>query len=73
MTEKTHISHSSPGAIFSRIFNFTLRHQALVLLLLFLVTVISLSGLQRLEIDTGFQSLIPEYDKGKQADRKSVV
>jgi predicted RND superfamily exporter protein len=70
MTEKSHISHSSPGAIFSKLFDFTLRHQTLVLLLLFLVTVISLSGLQRLEIDTGFQSLIPEYDKGKQVYKR---
>ncbi len=70
MIDRDNTLYTGPGAIFSRIFDFTLRHQTLVLLLLFLVTVISMAGLQRLEIDTGFQSLIPEYDKGKQVYKR---
>ena len=70
MTIRDNSSHAGSGAVFSRIFDFTLRHQTLVLLLLTLVTAISISGLHRLQIDTGFQSLIPEYDKSKQVYKR---
>lgn len=51
--------------VFTRIFRFSLQHQVTVLLLIFALSLISLAGLPRLQIDTGFSSMIPEYDKSK--------
>ncbi len=73
----------TPENLFSRVFETTLKHPLLTLLFLGLVTVVSLLALPKLVIDTGFQSLIPEYDRTKQvyqrisqefgSDKKNLV
>ena len=73
----------TPENLFSRVFESTLRHPRLTLLLLALITLLCVLGLPKLTIDTGFQSLIPEYDKNKQvyqrvshefgSDKKNLV
>ena len=73
----------TPENLFSRVFESTLRHPLLTLSVMALVTLVSILGLPKLMIDTGFQSLIPEYDKNKQvyqrvsqefgSDKKNLV
>lgn len=71
------------GSFFSGLLRFTLQHRFITLAIVFAITVVSIMGMPRLYIDTGFSSLIPEYDKGKQvyyrvarefgSDNKSLV
>jgi predicted RND superfamily exporter protein len=73
----------TPENIFSRVFESTLRHPLLTVSGMTLITLLSILALPKLMIDTGFQSLIPEYDKNKQvyqrvsqefgSDKKNLV
>ena len=56
---------SYSNTAFSAIFSFTLKHRLLTLSVILAITIISILGLPKLRMDTGFQSLIPEFDESK--------